>query len=193
MKTKRLIALCLFLCWAAAAPAFSGSKAKEPGARTERFSATLTILSGPGSGTVRQITLYISDYSPDAEAAQLAGAFADGGSKALFKVLTKLKSKGRVAPTGSTGYQVRYIRSVQTPNGRRIMMLTDRPIGFLERYYGNRSVDYMYGLVELDINDDGKGEGTLIYAAKVKAISRDSVEVENFGIEPARLTKVRKL
>ncbi len=193
MKTKRFGALCLFLC-CAVAPAFSGPKAtKEPGMRTERFSATLTVRSGPGAGTVRQITIYINDYSPDAEAARLAGAFADGGADALFKMLTKLKTKGRIAPTGSTGYQVRFIRSVQTPNGRRITMLTDRPIGFLERYYGNRSTDYKYGLVELDINDDGKGEGSLIYAAKVKAISGTSIEVENFGIEPARLTKVRRL
>ena len=123
----------------------------------------------------------------------MAGAFADGGSDALFKVLTKLKTKGRVAPTGSTGYQVRFIRSIQTPNGRQITMLTDRPISFLERYYGSRSSDYKYGLVELNINDDGKGEGSLIYAAKVKALSGTSIEVENFGIEPARLTKVRKL
>lgn len=192
MKTKRFVALCLFLC-CAATPAFSGSKTKEPNARIERFSATLAILSGPGSGRVRPVTIYISDYSTDAEAAQLAGAFADGGSKALFKVLTKLKSKGRVAPTGSTGYQVRFIRSIQTPNGRKIVMLTDRPISFLERYYGSRSSDYQYGLVELNINDDGKGEGSLVYAAKVKSITGDSIEVENFGIEPARLMKVRKL
>ena len=192
MKTKRFVAMCLFLC-CAAAPAFAGSKAKEPKMRTERFSATLTVLSGPGAGTVRQITIYINDYSSDAEAAQLAGAFADGGSDPLFKVLTKLKTKGRVAPTGSTGYQVRFIRSIQTPNGRQITMLTDRPIGFLERYQGTRSSDYKYGLVELNINDDGKGEGSLVYAAKVKAFSGSSIEVENFGIEPARLTKVRKL
>ncbi len=192
MTTKRLVALCLFLC-CAATPAFSALRNKEPEARIERFSATLAVLSGPSAGRVRQVTIYISDYSTDAEAAQLTGAFADGGSKALFKVLTKLKSKGRVAPTGSTGYQVRFIRSIQTPNGRKIVMLTDRPISFLERYYGTRSSDYQYGLVELNINDDGKGEGSLIYAAKVKAISGGSIEVENFGIEPARLMKVRKL
>lgn len=190
MKTKRLVALCLFLCFAAT-PVLSGSKGEE--SRTERFSATLAVLSGPGSGRVRQVTIYISDYSTEAEAAQLAGAFADGGSRALLKVLTKLKSKGRVAPTGSTGYQLRFIRSIQTPNGRKITMLTDRPISFLERYYGTRSSDYQYGLVELNINDDGKGEGSLIWAAKVKGISGDRIEVENFGIEPARLMNVRKL
>lgn len=193
MKTKRLIALFLFLV-CSMSPAFSGSTNKNaPQDRNERFSATLTVLSGPTAGRVRPVTIYINDYSSDAEAAQLAGAFADGGSKALFKVLTKMKSKGRVAPTGSTGYQVRFIRSVQTPNGRKITMLTDRPISFLERYYGTRSSDYQYGLVELNLNDEGKGEGSLIWAAKVKSLSGNSIEVENFGIQPARLMAVRKL
>lgn len=190
MKIIRFVALCLLL-GCVATPALSGPK--KPNSRTERFSATLAVLSGPRSGRVRQVTIYINDYSSDAEAAQLAGAFADGGSRALFKVLTKLKDKGRVAPTGTTGYQVRFIRSTQTPTGRKIVMLTDRPISFLERYYGTRSSDYEYGLVELNINDDGKGEGTLIWAAKVKGISGNQIDVENFGIEPARLLKVRKL
>lgn len=192
MKTSRLVVLCLFIC-CSAIQAFSTSSSNAASSRTERFSATLTILIGAGSGTVRPITIYISDYSTDAEAHMLAGAFADGGSKALFKVLTRMKPKGRVAPTGSVGYQIRFIRSVQTPNGRKIMMLTDRPIGFLEAYYGTRSRDYQYGLVELNVNDEGKGEGSLIWAAKVKAIRGDTIEVENFSIEPARLTNVRKL
>jgi hypothetical protein len=192
MKTSRLVALCLFLC-CSANEILAASKSTAPQSRSERFSATLTILSGSRAGTVRPITIYIDGYSTDAESNMLGGAFADGGSKALFKVLTRMKTKGRVAPTGSVGYQIRFIRSMQTPNGRKIVMLTDRPIGFLESYYGTRSRDYKYGLVELNINDEGKGEGSLIYAAKVKAIRGDTIEVENFGIEPARLVSVRKL
>ncbi|HWO02898.1 MAG TPA: hypothetical protein VNS63_26890 [Blastocatellia bacterium] len=191
MRTARVITLCFFLFFSAS-PILSRSISNPQETRTERFSASLVILSGPGSGKVVPITVYISDYSTDAEANQLAGAFADGGSKALFKVLTKMKSKSRVAPIGGVGYQFRFIRSVQTPNGRKILMLTDRPIGFLEAYYGTRSKDYKYGLIELNVNDEGKGEGSLIYAAKVKAISADTIEVENFGIQPARLTNVRK-
>jgi hypothetical protein len=189
MKIKRLFAVCLLLC-CAGTPTFSKSKDNHRG---ERFTATLVDVSGPRAGTVRPIEIYINDYSSDAESNQLAGAFADGGSKALFKVLTKMKPKGRIAPVGRVGYEIRYIRSTQTPNGRKIVMLTDRPIGFLEAYYGTRSRDYQYALVELNLKDDGKGEGSLIYAAKVKALSGDTIEVENFGIRPARLTVVRKL
>ena len=191
MKRTRLLAVCLLIC-CSSSPSFSGSKSNAPKSRIERYSATLSIVSGPGSGTVRPITIYISDYSTDAEANMLTGAFADGGSKMLFKALTKLKTKGRIAPSGSVGYQIRFIRSVDTPNGRKVTMLTDRPIGFLEAYYGTRSKDYQYGLVELTLNDNGKGEGSLIYAAKV-AIRGDTIEVENFGIEPARVLNIRKL
>jgi hypothetical protein len=190
MKTKRLFAVCLLVC-CAGTPTFSKSKDNN---RRERFTATLVDVSGPRAGTVRPIEIYINDYSSDAESNQLAGAFADGGSKALFKVLTKMKPKGRIAPVGRVGYEVRYIRSTQTPNGRKIVMLTDRPIGFLEAYYGTRSRDYQYALIEINIKDDGKkGEGSLIYAAKVKAFTGDTIEVENFGIQPAKLMVVRKL
>jgi hypothetical protein len=190
MKTKRLFALCLLVC-CAGTPTFSKSKDNN---RRERFTATLVDVSGPRAGTVRPIEIYINDYSSDAESNQLAGAFADGGSKALFKVLTKMKPKGRIAPVGRVGYEVRYIRSMQTPNGRKIVMLTDRPIGFLEAYYGTRSKDYQYALIEINIKDDGKkGDGSLIYAAKVKAFAGNTIEVENFGIQPAKLMVVRKL
>jgi len=191
MRTTRLLALCLSIC-CSAGTAFTGSRTTAK-SRIERFSATLSIVSGPGAGTVRPITIYISDYSTEAEANTLAGAFADGGSKRLFRALTKLKTKGRIAPSGSVGYQIRFIRSIDTPNGRKITMLTDRPIGFLEAYYGTRSKDYQYGLVELNLDDNGKGEGSLIYAAKVKAMSGNTIEVENFGIEPARVLNIRRL
>lgn len=191
MKTQRFLALCLLICCSASS-AYSGSRSSSK-SRIERYSATLTIVSGPGAGTVRPITIYISNYSTEADSNALTGAFADGGSKSAFRVLTKMKSKGRIAPSGSVGYQFRFIRATDTPEGRRIVMLTDRPIGFLEAYYGTRSKDYQYGLVELNLNDNGKGEGSLIYAAKVKAIRGDTIEVENFGIEPARVLNIRRL
>ena len=192
MNPRSFVALALVICCSASS-SFSGPTSNAPKSRIEKYSATLTIVSGPGAGTVRPITIYINDYSTEAEASMLSNAFADGGSKTLFRALTKLKLKGRIAPTGSIGYQIRFIRSVDTPTGRKVTMLTDRPIGFLEAYYGTRSKDYQYGLVELNLDDNGKGEGSLIYAAKVKGMRGDAIEVENFGIEPARLLNIRRL
>jgi hypothetical protein len=51
---------------------------------------------------------------------------------ALAKTLRKMQSKGRVAITGTLGYQIAYVRSVTTENGRRIRLITDRPVHFKE-------------------------------------------------------------
>jgi hypothetical protein len=61
----------------------------------------------------------------------------------------------------------------------------------------NRSRDYPFGILQLDLktNEKGKeeGSGALIYAAKIKVLEGNSIDVETYGIEPIRLMGVRKL
>jgi hypothetical protein len=54
-----------------------------------------------------------------------------------------------------------------------------------------RSVDYEFTLAEIRLTKDGKGVGKLVTAAKI-TWNKDtrSVEIENYGIEPVRLTEV---
>ncbi len=55
-----------------------------------------------------------------------------------------------------------------------------------------RSVEYDFTLAELRLSKDGKGEGKLATAAKISWNPRTStIEIENYGIEPVRLTAVR--
>jgi hypothetical protein len=79
--------------------------------------------------------------------------------------------------------------------GRRIIGVCDRPIQFLEAYAGSRSQDYTFGIVVLELKTNNKGNeegvGQLIYAAKVK-LDGNTVEIENYGVDRARLQGVRK-
>ena len=81
--------------------------------------------------------------------------------------------------------------------GGSIYAVADRPIGFLESYYSTRSRDYPFGILELDLksgdSETEKGEGTLIYAAKVRVIAGEKVEVENLTFAPIKLLGVRRL
>ncbi|HEY3120219.1 MAG TPA: hypothetical protein VGL15_06315 [Vicinamibacteria bacterium] len=54
-----------------------------------------------------------------------------------------------------------------------------------------RSVDYAFTLAEIHLTKDGKGEGKLVPAAKI-AWNKDTrtIEIENYGTEPVRLTEV---
>ncbi|HMY76967.1 MAG TPA: hypothetical protein PLQ88_34425, partial [Blastocatellia bacterium] len=76
--------------------------------------------------------------------------------------------------------------------GRKINILSERWLGFGELRRGARSVDYPLTYIELFIDEKGKGEGSMIPAARVRLKKGKTLEVENFGIYPARLIGVRR-
>ena len=50
---------------------------------------------------------------------------------------------------------------------------------------------WQYRLIEIRLGPDGKGQGKLAAAAKVEYSKEDNtVQVENYGLEPVRLTDV---
>ena len=65
-------------------------------------------------------------------------------------------------------------RLVAAERPERIYAIGDRPVGFLEAYVQNRSMDYPFGILQLDLKtkENGKeeGEGALIYSAKIKVL-----------------------
>ena len=151
-----------------------------------------------GAGARVNVDLYIDGYTSDAEAKRLAGVLLEGGSDALLKALEKADTIGKIRFTGRVGfYDFKLIRSHQTQSGRRIYAVGDRPVGFLEAYYSGRSRDYEFGILQLDLKKNSKGReegtGALLYAAKIKVIGGNSIELESYGIDAIRLMGVRKL
>jgi|KBSSwiStaDraftv2_1062776.scaffolds.fasta_scaffold126710_3 hypothetical protein len=167
----------------------------------QQFSALLFLpagagMRGVGAGATANINVYIDSYTPDDETQDLAKVLLEGGSDALLKRLEKAKSIGKVQLVRKVGFfDLKLIRSRPIEGGRRIIGVCDRPIQFLEAYVGGRSTDYTFGIVIMDVKPNKKGReegvGQLIYAAKVK-VDGKTVEVENYGIEPARLQGVRR-
>ena len=169
----------------------------------EKFGALAYLPSGAGpmmagAGGRANIDLYVDSYTSDAEAKRLAGVLREGGSDALLKALQKADTIGKIRLTGRVGfYDLKLIRSHRTEGGRRIYALGDRPVGFLEAYYSGRSRDYEFGILQLDLKSGSKGKeegsGSLLYAAKIKVIGGNSIELESYGIDAIRLMGVRKL
>jgi len=196
MRTRILGALFLVFCLAFALPVAGTSAAadREDG-HSESFSALAQL---PTAGVTKNVRIYISGYSTEQEAKQLHSLLLDGGPNGLLKALRKMKSKGRIEPEGSISfYDFKFILSKNTATGRHIYAVADRPISFLESYYNTRSTDYPFGILELDLtareNGKEKGEGTLIYAAKIRVIDGEKVDIENFSFAPIKLLGVRQL
>jgi hypothetical protein len=202
MRTKIFIACCVLLSCAlgisSAVPAKDEVKPKR-----EKFGALAYLPAGAGpamvgAGARANVDIHVNGYTSDEEAKTLAALLVNSGPNALLKALEKAKSKGKITLTGRVGfYDLKLIRSHRTAEGRRIYAVGDRPVGFLEMYAGNRSLDYPFGILQLDLktNEKGKeeGVGALIYSAKIKVLESNTIDVESYGIEPIRLMGVRKL
>lgn len=99
--------------------------------KSERFTARARG-ENRAAGKIFSVEITISSYSTPADKKALIDAFQSGGHDALVKTLSKMDPKGRVALTGTFGYKVAYARTFTTENGRRIRLITDRPIRFAE-------------------------------------------------------------
>lgn len=186
MRGLRVL-ICLFvLCGMAV---FAAPSQSENG--TERITGTFVSMSGRTSGRTRQFTVTINRYTPPNQVRELNEALASGGQDQLLKAMSKMDA-GRVQI--GTGVGVRANAVIVDPwgdGGRRITVLYERWLQIAELRYGTRSQDYPIGYAEIYLDRNGRGEGTLIPAARVRLKGGNTWEVEDFGVFPARLLGLR--
>src|SRR5450631_4674508 len=115
------------------------------------------------------VQVRISQYSTDQDRQALIDAFKKSQNKGLVDALSKMKSGGRLAITGTVGYDLSYVRAVPTPTGRKIRFVTNRPIRFGEAYNNTQSTAYNLTAGEIDINDSDKSKnsGVLLPATQL--------------------------
>jgi hypothetical protein len=122
---------------------------------------------GTQMGQNFNVTIHIEEYSSSEERQILVDAFTKAQSQGLFNALNKMKSKGRIAITGTVGYDISFARKIQTPDGWKIRILTNRPITFGESWTDSRSMDYNLSALEFDLSDQkGKSSGVLLPACQ---------------------------
>ena len=209
MKAAIFVAFCLLaICAlgtstiATIVPAQEQDDFKEKQPKKEHFYALAYMPSGAGmrmvgAGSSANVDIRLNSYTSDAQAKTMAKALMEGGSDALLSQLEKAKSIGKINISGRVGfYDFKLIRSHKIEGGRRVYAVGDRPVGFLEAYVSNRSRDYPFGILQLDLKRNSKGKeegtGTLIYAAKIKVLSGKTIDVETYGIEPIRMMGLKK-
>jgi hypothetical protein len=148
------------------------------------------LFGGTFGSTLNFFTLTVNSFTPDSEVSNIMEALKNGGQEGVIKALGKEK-RGTIQIGSQLGRDVQAIWVTQTDEGRKICALSERWMGFGEMRRGARSTDYPFTYIELYPDDNGKGEGSLIPAARVQSKGGNNIEVENFGIYPARLTNVK--
>jgi hypothetical protein len=137
------------------------------------------------------VTVHIADYSSPEERQALVEAFDKAGSEGLFNALNKMGSKGRIAITGTLGYDISFIRKIPTADGYKVRVLTNRPIQFGEAWVNGRSTDYNLSALEFDIsNEKNKSTGVLLPACQFKIDKKTKeLTIENYQ-NPWKLTNI---
>jgi hypothetical protein len=145
-----------------------------------------------GAGTVQ---MQVTRWSTDMERNELVNALLTKGPDELLEVLRRARPVGIIKTPDSLGYDLHYAQQTATADGlRQIVIATDRPIGFWEAWNRPRTIDYPFTVIQMQIDRDGKGKGTLSYATRIAAHD-NIIELENFATSPVMLTEVeaRKL
>jgi hypothetical protein len=136
--------------------------------KTETIDATAMGTSTQlGRNVSVKVTIY--EYSTGEDRQILIDAFKKGQNQGLVNALTKMKSVGRIAITGTLGYDLSYIRLIPTPTGRKIRFVTNRVLRFGEAYYNTQTTAFNLTAGEIEINDSDKDKsaGVLFPAAQL--------------------------
>ena len=144
-------------------------------------------------GRMFSVNIHINELSTPEDQKALLEAFGSKGNEGLVNALSKMTAKGRIAITGTLGYDVNYIRSFKQPDGTtKIRLVTDRPIRFGEAWSDSRSSDYNLSGLEITLSPDKKkNEGVLLPACQFKLDKENNLQIEAFE-NPWKLTNIMR-
>jgi hypothetical protein len=166
------------------------------------ISAFAVNMSNIGAGGATTVQITVDRWSTADERKDILATMVEMKNQdALLKALQKSSVKGRFRIPGLVGpdpHQLRLGQNIryawQSPlpdGGTRIVLGTDRYIGFQEARNQPRTVDYPFTLIEIRVNKAGEGEGKMAVATMID-FDKDKKQLilENYSSEPLRLSKV---
>jgi hypothetical protein len=139
----------------------------------EVYTATLTAARGLGKKTA-ELVVTVTSRTTDEEAAALQKIVKEQGSDAAVAAVRKY-DRGVAKIVGGPSSPIRHMRSIPGQNGARVIIITDSPLFFPEDAPSPSMISKSsVGLIELVVDNTGKGRGNMVEALKVN-ITEDGV------------------
>ena len=187
-RTKWSLVCALLLCAAAVLPPGVAAQG-ERGGRVY-VQGTMIGVGGRYGGRSLPFNLIITRYTSPGEVQELNDALGRGQDD-LLRALSRMDA-GRISLGNNVGVTANAV--IQSPGpdgGTKLTVLYERNVRMFELRYGARSADYRFGYAEIFLDNRGRGQGTIIPAARVRLRDGNTWEVEDFGEFPARLMGLR--
>jgi hypothetical protein len=162
-----------------------------PQAGPEAFDivATATAKTGAAGAVTVPMILKIDRYTPEHERTKMTEGLKYRGYPGFLNALREAPAVGSLEAAGQT-FVVRWAHWVPSATGRTISIVTDTPVFFVGggRRGAKSTAGYEVAVLQLVLDKDGKGQGTMAAAARVKPGGETGVRIDNYAETPLKLT-----
>lgn len=190
--TRWSIAAAVLAVLALSPSGVAGQRQDGPKPTEERYSAIASNVSEIAAAGVVPLDIWITRYTDGAEEEKLMAALDQKGQDGLLEALRRTAPVGRMRVPGELSTEFHYARQSMGRDGRRrIILATDRPIGFLEATRRDYTLEYPFTMLELRVDDSGVGDGQLFLAAKFIRTGNLLV-LENLATQAVMIWKLKR-
>lgn len=180
----------------------AGHASAQQGGEKLEITAFAVNMSNIATGSNAVVDITVNAWSTPEEREHLITTMLENGGQALLREVQKAPVKGRFRIPAARrpdphhlalGLDLHYAWQTPLPEGgRRIVLGTDRYIGFQEARSQPRSIDYPFMLIEIRVDKEGKGVGKMAVATKISFDKeKKQIELENYSSEPVRLNNLQ--
>jgi hypothetical protein len=158
-------------------------------AGTYPLTLSLDVKAKVGVTTVStMLTVHVEQQMPAFRRTKLIDALKRGGYPEFLKTLRALQPIGTIT-TETREVELRYMHEEPTTTGRRLILVADRPLFFLNRDASKTKAGYELTLVELQFDGAGGVTGTITGAARVRPSPQGDggVVLDDYAEAPVQL------
>jgi len=154
-----------------------------------------TALAIREEGNASRVVIHITvdRWSTADERAALIKAFREGGQDALLAELRKQPKAGYLNMPQTVAQDLMYAYKFPGENGGIIVVIVwERRINQGEVRNSNKSLEYPFGFIEMHLDAQGRGEGSLSSATKV-TVAEDgkTLKLGSYGAGPMALKEIK--
>ena len=149
----------------------------------------LTAKGGTTGAITVPMILQLDRLTPEFERTKMTDGLKYGGYPGFLKALREAPSVGTLEVAGEK-FNVRWAREVPTATGRTLTFVTDQPVFFAGsgRRGAKPTAGYEVAVAQLALGKNGRGDGTLAAAARVKPGGETGVRIDSYAETPIALT-----
>ena len=157
-----------------------------------RYKAVTVLPKTAKANPAVQLDILVDRFTSDNERMEYLQLLKAKGEEAMLKTLGKV-NVGRISTPGQVGVAVAVARVRETEGGQRVRLVTTRPVSFLQARRGEIADQFPYTVMDLYLDDEGKGNGSVLSALRVFFDDDGKLQIQGVGGDPVDLINVERV